>query len=95
MVELIFNEYIVSVEDDGYCKMVRITITESGGNCEFKVVEAGFVQLGFVQLGVPIIFNCNTFASNWNARRFASIAKTNSQRSYGIGRLEYTNLCLV
>ena len=78
------NEYIVSVSDDGFCKMVRITITDDDGICYLNVEEAGYVHLSDT--------DCNeeSGVTDWlNKLPGGVVAETNSEIGYGISSFRY------
>ena len=77
------NEYIVSVSDDGFCKMVRITITDDDGICELNVEEAGYVHLSDTDC------NEDSGANDWLNKLQGTVAETNSEIGYGISRFQY------
>jgi len=75
---------------DNWCKMVKFDITKEGGQCKYKVADAGYTT------SPTAASTCTTkqeVLSHWAAKNQQSLAPNNTTNGYGIEYMKYDKFC--
>jgi len=85
------REFIASHQSpDNWCKMVRFEITKDNGDCNYKVIDAGYTT------SPADASTCTTkpqVLSHWGSKNPQALATSNEENGYGIETLKYSKYC--
>jgi hypothetical protein len=85
------KEFIASHQSpDNWCKMVRFEVTKDNGNCDYKVVDAGYTT------SPTNASTCTTKSEvlgHWGSKNPQSLATSNDEGGYGIETFKYSKYC--
>ena len=85
------REFIASHQSpDNLCKMVRFEVTKDNGDCNYKVIDAGYTA------SPTDASTCTTKSqvlSHWGSKNPQTLATSNEENGYGIETLKYSKYC--
>ena len=85
------KEFIASHQSpDNWCKMVRFEVTKDNGNCNYKVLDAGYTR------SPTNASTCKTkteVLGHWGSKNNQGLANSNDENGYGIETFKYSKYC--
>ena len=85
------REFIASHQSpDDWCKMVRFEVTKDNGDCNYKVLDAGYTT------SPTNASTCTTKSEvlgHWGSKNPQALATSNDEGGYGIETFKYSKYC--
>jgi hypothetical protein len=79
------NQFIINHNDQGRCKMIRIKVVKNENNCDYEVLNAGYIY-GKCETKAQII-------NAWKRIQPMTLATSNDEDGYGIETIKYSKFC--
>ena len=79
------NQFIISYNDQGRCKMIRVKVKKNENNCDYEVLDAGYIY------GNPK--TKEDIKRAWGKKANMTLATSNDEDGYGIELTKYSKFC--
>lgn len=79
------NQFIINHNDGNKCKMIRIKVVKNENNCDYEVLNAGYIY-GKCETKAQVI-------NAWKRIQAVTLATSNDEDGYGIETIKYSKYC--